>query len=553
MGGMASEREGAETFRLEPLDDRGAAEVGAPSVSGAGPVVLGRGHGCEICFQDPSVSRRHASLVKRDARWFVVDHGGQHGTYLNGVRLEPEEPALAAQGDFLRVGPYTFRIVFDDSRATTIARTERQLDSDTIVERVSNRERGSLAQRRLEVLIDGAVAINQATDETALGEAIVEVAMAGTGFPRAAVIRPAGSSDAVEVLVARDAKVAGTGQFSFSSSLLREAAGGHLARLSRRGGEDLGQSIERLGITAALCAPIILDASVVAYIYVDARADEQAGYPDAAGFCHAISKMAGLALSNLKRAELQLRQRRLEEDLRGARQAQAFLCPKGEGRVGALTYAMQTVPGRFVAGDLFDIFPIDEDRAGICFGDVTGQGATAAILMAAVLSHMRASLARYGDPADAIRDVNRYIAECSPAHMFVSLWVGVYDHADRSLRYVDGGHGHWFITYRDKGPVHAGKPGGLLVGIDADYAYESATLDLAGVDRIILYSDGVIEQVDPSGVAFGHDRVKEILAGTTSAKDDVTALFKELEAFAGKKLLDDDTTVASIEIETGIR
>ena len=70
-----------------------------------------------------------------------------------------------------------------------------------------------------------------------------------------------------------------------------------------------------------MCAPIVLDASVVGYIYLDSRADEQAGYPDAAGFCHAISKMAGLALSNLKRAELQQRQRRLEEDLQGARHA----------------------------------------------------------------------------------------------------------------------------------------------------------------------------------------------------------------------------------------
>ena len=544
---MASERE-AETFRLEPLDDRGAAEVGTPTVSGDGPVVLGRAHGCEVCFQDPSVSRRHASMVKREGRWFVVDHGGRHGTYLNGVRLDPEQPAVAAQGDFIRVGPYTFRIVFGGSRATTIAKTQRQLASDTIVERVSNREMGSLAQRRLEVLIDGAVAINQALDEAALGEAIVEATMAGTGFPRAAVIRPAGSSDAVEVLVSRDAKVAKTADFSFSSSLLREASSGHLARLSRRGGEQLGQSIERLGITAALCAPIILDASVVAYIYLDSREDEQAGYPDAAGFCHAISKMAGLALSNLKRAELEQRQRSLEDDLKGARQAQAFLCPKGEGKVGALTYAMKTFPGRFVAGDLFDIFPINENRVGICFGDVTGQGATAAILMAAVLSHLRASLARYGDPADAIRDVNRYIAECSPSHMFVSLWVAVYDRSDRSLRYVDGGHGHWFITYRDKGPVHAGKPGGLLVGIDGEYAYESVTLDLADVDRIILYSDGVIEQVDPSGVAFGHDRVQQILAGTTSANQDVAEIFKQLEEFAGKSLLDDDTTVASIEI-----
>ena len=535
-------------IRLEPMDDRAAAEVGTPVSDGNGPFVLGRARGCQVCFEDPSISRRHASIVKRDERWFVVDHGGRHGTYLNGVRLDAEQPAVAAQGDFIRVGPYTFRIDFGGSKVSTMAITEKHLGSDTIVERVSNREMGSLAQHRLEVLIDGAVAINQSADEAALGEAVVDVVLAGTGFPRAAMIRPTGSSDQVEVLVSRDTKVAGTAEFSFSRSLLREAASGHIARLSRRGGEELGQSIERLGITGALCAPIVLDASVVGYIYLDSRANEQAGYPDAAGFCHAISKMASLALSNLKRADLQRRQRQMEQDLQGARQAQAFLCPKGEGAVGALAYAMQSFPGRYVAGDLFDIFPLDDGRVGLCFGDVTGQGATAAILMTAVLAHLRASLARYNDPAQAIHDVNRYVAECSPAHMFVSLWVAVYDEADRSLCYVDGGHGHWYITYRDKGPVHAGKPGGLLVGIDPEYAYESATLDLGDVDRIILYSDGLIEQVDPGGEPFEKERVREVLATTASAKEDVAALFQRLEEFAGKTVLDDDVTVASIEI-----
>ena len=132
--------------------------------------------------------------------------------------------------------------------------------------------------------------------------------------------------------------------------------------------------------------------------------------------------------------------------------------------------------------------------------------------------------------------------------MFVSLWVGVFDEADRSLRYVDAGHGHWFITYRGKGPVHADRPGGLLVGIDMDYAYDSATLDLGDVDRIVLYSDGVIEQVDQEGEPFEIDRVREVLATTASPKQDVEVLFEKLTEFAGKSLLDDDTTVASIDL-----
>lgn len=532
---------------LEPVGLRGGGEIGAPVISGNGPVLIGRARECDVCLPDPSVSRRHASLLKRQDRWFVTDLGGRHGTTLNGVKLDPEKPAVAAEGDFIGVGPYTFRFVLGVPRPTTLAKTQQELASDTIVERVPEKEIGSLAQRRLGLLIDGAAAIHKSPDEEHLAHAILHLSLAGTGYPRAAIIRPAASSDEVEVIASEDQKSV-KGEFSFSSTLLREASSGQIARLSKRSDMQLGQSIERLGITGALCAPIVLDSAVVGYIYLDSRGDEQAGYADAAGFCHAVSRLAGLALSNLKRAELQKRQNRLEEDLKGAREAQAFLCPAGEGRFGRLRYAMKSFPGRFVAGDLFDIFELDEQRVGICFGDVTGQGATAAILMAAILSHLRAALARYGEPAQATCDVNRYIADSSPAHMFASLWVGVFDRGDGVLKYVDAGHGHWFIRRSGQAAQHAPKPGGLLVGIDGDYAYETAEFRFEPGDRIVLYSDGVIEQMSPDGEAFETERAQEVLGSTATVADDIEAMFKALNEFAGSAVLDDDTTVASIEM-----
>ncbi|MHC4785156.1 MAG: SpoIIE family protein phosphatase [Planctomycetota bacterium] len=537
----------ANDLVLEPLGERGGGEVGSPVVSGDGPALIGRSRDADICLPDPSVSRRHASMVKREGQWFVTDLGGRHGTTINGVRVEPNQPAVAAEGDFIRIGPYTFRLSFGPVKASTIVKTDHDVGADTIVERVPNREIGSLAQRRLELLCDGAVTIQQASDEQRLALAVVQLALAGTGFHRAAIIRPTGSAGDVEVLASRDLKAAKGEAFSFSRSLLDEAASGHIARMSRRGGEQLGQSIERLGIIGALCAPIVLDEAVVGYIYLDSRESEQQGYADAVGFCHAVSRLAGLALSDIKRGELQQRQSRLMEDLKGAREAQAFLCPKGEGSFGRVRYAMKTHPGRFVAGDLFDIYELESGQVGICFGDVTGQGVAAAIHMTAVLSALRAALARYGDPGRAIKDVNRYIAERSPDHMFVSLWVGVCDGVNGLLRYVDAGHGHWFIKRSREAPVEAGRPGGLLVGIDPEYPYEPEALALRPHDRIIIYSDGVIEQTNPRGEAFEKRRVLEILQRTGSSAEDVSALVDAVREHAAFHL-DDDTTVASIEL-----
>jgi serine phosphatase RsbU (regulator of sigma subunit) len=248
------------------------------------------------------------------------------------------------------------------------------------------------------------------------------------------------------------------------------------------------------------------------------------------------------------RGELEKRQLRLEEDLRGARQAQAFLGPRADGVIGSVSFAGRTEPGRVVAGDLFDIFSLDDGRVAVCFGDVTGQGMPAAIQMTAVASYLRAALARYGEPAAATAAVNRYLAERTPEHVFSSLWAGVLDAAAGTLIYVDAGHGHWCVRRLGAAPRAAGRPGGLLIGIDPDYHYEAESIEVRPGDRVILMSDGVIERASPDGEQFGMNRALDALAGATSPAEDVQLLFAASAQFAETGSIADDTTVASIEL-----
>ncbi len=533
-------------LKLDPVD---GTEAQTLSVSDQAEITVGRGSQCDLCLAHATVSRRHASFAKRNHEWFVTDLTSRSGTYLNGILLRSGTPALIAAGDLLRFGPYTFRVGGGGGPAKRFAPIDEYTAPGTIVERISYRELESLAQRRLELLIDGASVIHQTSTELELAATVVGLVLAGSGFHRAAVLRHTGSDDQVEVLAARDLKMDCPADFTFSRSLLREAASGHVARLSQSTDALAGQSIHLLGIQCAVCAPIVMDGSVVGYIYLDSRESEQPGHDDAAGFCRAVSRLAGLALANVKRAELQRRQERLDQDLDAARQAQAFLWPSEEGMVGSLKYAMRMAPGRVVAGDLFDIFALDDHRVAMCFGDVSGQGMGAAILMTAVLSFFRAAMVRLTDPAEAANAVNRYTSQRSPSNMFVSLWIGVYDDREQTLRYVDAGHGHWMIKRKGDSASRAPRPGGMLVGIDPEYTYETQTLNLEPGDRIILYSDGVVEPTDASGEDFGVDRLLSAIAESRSPTEDVAQALASLQAFLDEIALADDTTLASIEVQ----
>ncbi|MHC4992957.1 MAG: PP2C family protein-serine/threonine phosphatase, partial [Planctomycetota bacterium] len=246
--------------------------------------------------------------------------------------------------------------------------------------------------------------------------------------------------------------------------------------------------------------------------------------------------------------DLEVRHQTLEAEMTAAREAQQFIVPSTEGAAGPVRYAMIMRPGFFVAGDLFEVIELAPNRAAVCIGDVTGEGISAAVFMAAAQSHLHGTLRRTDDPADAVNAVNRYLADRSPEDRFVSLWVGVFDGDSRTVRFVDAGHGHCIYRTGDGAPDTLVSEGGIPAGIDASYAYENEERPMLTGDRLVLYSDGLIEQRSGEGEMFGRGRVVETLTPSTNAKDDVDQLIAALTSHAGSDNFHDDTTIASIEV-----
>jgi phosphoserine phosphatase RsbU/P len=353
------------------------------------------------------------------------------------------------------------------------------------------------------------------------------------------------------------------GAESFSRSLLAAAKNGEVARLTADAPMSSAQSIMSLGIQTALCAPVTVGTSVGAYLYLDARASDaglfagasRATTPavtvqnDAAAFLLALAKMYGLALNNIARLELEKRQRELERDLDAAREAQKLIMPPDEGEIGGVRYAMRCRSGRYVAGDLFDVVDLGSGRVGVFLGDVAGKGISAAMLMATAQTHLSLSLRQHGDAARAVREVNHHVCAHAADSRFISLWLGVIDVAARRVEYVDAGHGLWLLR-PGTGPVqrfgtNAGE-GGIPLGIDESFAYSSGVLQLAAGDRLVVFSDGVVEQPGTDGTQFGFDRAIETITTSTGVRGDVDGVFDAVVRFAATDALADDTTIASV-------
>lgn len=577
------------------------------AVAPGAPAVFGRSTAASVQFPDKTVSRSHCTVEHRARQWFLTDLNSRHGTFLNGVRLESGQPAPLAGNDALQIGPWTLRVRDGSTRESSRPTTDDAASVAHKVQRVPQRELRSVAQHRLDLLIACAAGINAAADLPSLAAQALAAITDGTGFSRAAYIRPVSAGGDVEVVAYRGPETgdepteepgpgpAGTASrptpraseppddFAFSRSLIQAASEGEIVRMTGDAGPAYGESIIRLGIHSALCVPINLGESVEAFLYLDARGGESAVQQDAAAFCQAVSRMAGLALANLKRLQLETQRRTLENELRSAREAQRLIMPPAHGRIGPLAYALFTRPGQQVAGDLLDVVPLPReegtlatgaareeadwtqaDRAAIFLGDVTGKGAAAGIVMAVAQTHLAVTLRELAasapadariDLAHAIDRLNRYICDLTEPGMFLSLFVAVADTARRELTFVDAGHSYAVINDPGEAPRKAGGEGCVLIGIEPEARYTANTVPFTPGSALSLFSDGLIEQTGPTGDQFGVERALGTLAGVRATDDadpiaaarrDVRALTDALFDHAGAVQIGDDLTVASM-------
>jgi serine phosphatase RsbU (regulator of sigma subunit) len=507
--------------------------------------IVGRSSTCEVQLPDKAVSRNHAQIRCRGGQWQITDLGSKHGSFLNGVRLEANEVSPLRHNDLLSIDPWTFRVRLGEGRPAATATTN---DMTMVTQRVTTMQvadLATLAQQRLALLIDASATTQQAATEDELALVVLNAALSGTGFARAAILRAEGTGERVQVIASQPVAARG---FNFSRSLIRAAGAGEIVTMSQEGGaaDGLALSIVSLNIESAVCAPIHLGATVDAYLYLDAREGERAAHSQSAAFCKALSRMYGTALGNLKRLEVERMRGQLKAELEAAGVAQSFIMPAAKGTIGRMSYAFKSRPGRFASGDLFDAVEMPGGRVGVFLGDVAGKGAAAAITMAVAQTHLRGMLSVGAGAKEAVESLNRYIAPRNREGQFITLWLGVFDPANGTVECIDAGHGYWFVRPGGGAPARPESEAHLVVGIEPDYEYSASVIPWTPGSRLMTCSDGVIEQNSPVGEQFGTERAEACFAKTNEPTEDVETLVEQVLSYAATDALSDDVTVASV-------
>src|SRR6185295_9298091 len=138
--------------------------------------------------------------------------------------------------------------------------------------------------------------------------------------------------------------------------------------------------------------------------------------------------------------------------------------------------------------------------------DVSGKGVPAAIFMAVTRSLLKATALRAVEPAECLRHVNGLLCPDNDAVMFTTVFYGILDTTTGALMYSSAGHQLPYVLRRAGGVEQLPATAGMGLGVMEDATFETRKAWLVAGDRLLLYTDGISEAMDPTDRLFSEAR-----------------------------------------------
>ncbi len=253
------------------------------------------------------------------------------------------------------------------------------------------------------------------------------------------------------------------------------------------------------------------------------------------------SPTSNLCLECMKETDI----RRLEDDLRVAREVDRSLMPRRIPSNESFGFGVHYRPSRILSGDFYDFLSQPDSKSvGILIGDVAGKGIPAGLLRTTFQATFR-TLSRLGlSPAELIKTANQQLLETAHPGRYATVFYGVLCYETGELNYVNAGHNPPLLR-RASGDVEVLGATGTIVGILPDAKFEESSVVLGPGDVLALYTDGVTDAEDPSGEPFGELRLSDLLGRWRgeSAQRVSSLVAAEVDRFSPGEPSDDRTLV----------
>ena len=242
---------------------------------------------------------------------------------------------------------------------------------------------------------------------------------------------------------------------------------------------------------------------------------------------------------------------RVKAEIDAANRIQSALLPLEAPLLAGASVASHYRAATEIGGDYFDFLPQPNGEIGIAFGDVSGHGLTSGIVMAMAKSALLVQVDYDPSPRTVLDVLNDIVMKTAPRRILMTFFFGLLDPRSQTLRFSSAGHLDPYVYRAGSGALESLSSWGFPLGVKRRDPFREHTVEFASGDRLILYSDGLIEAVDDDGEPFGFDRFERTLreCGHGTADEIKKTLLGSIRKFTRNRPPDDDQTLVVVSFD----
>lgn len=205
-----------------------------------------------------------------------------------------------------------------------------------------------------------------------------------------------------------------------------------------------------------------------------------------------------------------------------------------------------SLPAVGISGDYIDIIPLDENKLMLFLGDVVGHGLGSGYLASAIRGLIRDQIKLEKELSEIFLTINKFLKDRYSGNEFMSLIGGIYYRHSGEFEYINAGHIPILIQSVDG--IRKFERSQQVLGI-SEANYQSMKIKIDSGNRIIIYSDGIIEAFNENDKMYGLDRFFKILKENIGINPVHLAreIEKEMIAFRGEREQSDDISFICLE------
>jgi sigma-B regulation protein RsbU (phosphoserine phosphatase) len=241
----------------------------------------------------------------------------------------------------------------------------------------------------------------------------------------------------------------------------------------------------------------------------------------------------------------------INSELEMARKIQLAILPHATPKIMGLEIAARFVPMGSVAGDFYDFLVVDEKHVGILIADATGHGLPAALIASMLQMALAAQFAQASQPARVLAGLNQALCGKFTTHFVTAAYIFL-DMELGAMKYAGAGHPPLLLWRASTGKTAELEENGMVLGLFGDATYDEIEVTMEPGDRVVLYTDGILEASNSSQELYGADRFKRFLELNCSvgANELSDVMLDELCEWSGRaegRGQEDDITLLTVD------